>query len=217
MATNPMDATRRTFMKTAAGATALGALALPKSVHAGGSETLRVGLVGCGGRGAGAATDALKADPHAELVAVADTFADRAAEALKLIKSDKAAAERVRVEPDRVYTGFDGYKQLIDSGVDVVLLATPPHFRPEHLAYAVAAGKHCFVEKPIAVDVPGVKSVMESCRQAKDKGLAIVSGLCWRYDLGVRETMRRILEEQALGDIVAIESCYNGSGLWHRG
>jgi len=98
-----------------------------------------------------------------------------------------------------------------------VLLATPPHFRPEHLAYAVEKGKHCFVEKPVAVDVPGVKSVMESCRKAKEKNIAVVSGLCWRYDLGVREIMRRILEERVLGDIIAIESSYNANGLWHRG
>jgi predicted dehydrogenase len=210
------NSTRRTFIKTAAGASALSALAIPKSVHAASSETLRVGLVGCGGRGNGAAIDALKADPQAQLVAIADTFADRAEEGLKLIRGEKIIADRVAVTPDRIFTGFDGYKQVIDN-VDVVLLATPPHFRPQHLAYAVEKGKHCFVEKPIAVDVPGVKSVMESCRQAKEKGLAVVSGLCWRYDLGVREVMRRILEEKAIGDIVAIESSYNANGLWHRG
>jgi predicted dehydrogenase len=98
-----------------------------------------------------------------------------------------------------------------------VLLATPPHFRPEHLRYAVEQGKHSFVEKPIAVDVPGVEHVLESCRMAKQQSLAVVSGLCWRYDLGVRETMRQILEERAIGDIVAIESSYNANGLWHRG
>ena len=209
--------TRRSFLKAAAGATALGTLIVPKSVHAGAGETLRVGLVGCGGRGNSAAIDALKADPHAQLVAVADTFADRAADGLALIKGDASIADRVVVQPDRVFTGFDGYKQLIDSGVDVVLLATPPHFRPEHLRYAVAAGKHTFVEKPVAVDAPGVKSVMDSCRQAQEKGLAVVSGLCWRYHLGMRETIRRILEDKAIGDIVAIESSYNAGGLWHRG
>jgi predicted dehydrogenase len=211
------QASRRGFLRTATGAAAAGALVLPKTVHAAGANTLRVGLVGCGGRGNAAAIDALKADPHAELVAIADTFLDRAEEGLKLIRGQQSVADRVRVEPDRVFTGFDGYKHLIDSGVDVVLLATPPHFRPEHLAYAVEKGKHCFVEKPVAVDVPGVHRVMESCRQAKEKNLAVVSGLCWRYDLGVRETMRKILEERAIGDILAIESSYNANGLWHRG
>jgi predicted dehydrogenase len=135
---------------------------------------------------------------------------------LEQIRGEKAVADRVAVDDDHVFVGFDGYKQLIDN-VDVVLLATPPHFRPEHLAYAVEKGKHCFVEKPVAVDVPGVKSVMESCGKAKEKNIAVVSGLCWRYDLGVREIMRRILEERVLGDILAIESSYNANGLWHRG
>jgi myo-inositol 2-dehydrogenase/D-chiro-inositol 1-dehydrogenase len=217
MATDQASSTRRNFLKTAAGATAISAMTLPRTVHAGGTETLRVGLVGCGGRGNDAALDALKADPHAQLVAIADTFADRAAEGLALMKRQDKVADRVVVTPDRIFTGFDGYKQLIDSGVDVVLLATPPHFRPEHFQYAVAAGKHCFVEKPVAVDAPGVKSVMETCRLAKEKNLAVVSGLCWRYDLGVREIMRRIQEEKAIGDILAIESSYNANGLWHRG
>jgi predicted dehydrogenase len=106
---------------------------------------------------------------------------------------------------------------VIDCGVDVVLLATPPHFRPEHLRYAVEAGKHVFVEKPVAVDAPGVRHVEESCRMAAAKGLSIVSGLCWRYDLGVRATMQQILEEKSIGDVIAIESSYNAGTLWHRG
>jgi predicted dehydrogenase len=216
MSTFPSNESRRKFLKTTGGATALAAMAVPRMVHASSSETLRVGLVGCGGRGRGAAIDALKADPHAELVAIADTFTDFAQDGLNLIRGDAAVADRVRVEPDRVYIGFDGYKQLIDSDVDIVLLATPPHFRPEHLRYAVEKGKHCFVEKPIAVDVPGVQSVVESCKLAKEKNLAIVSGLCWRYDLGVREVMHKLLDERAIGDIVAIESSYNANGLWHR-
>jgi predicted dehydrogenase len=116
-----------------------------------------------------------------------------------------------------MFSGFDAYKQVVDSGVDVVLLAEPPHFRPQHLAYAIAAGKHAFVEKPIAVDAPGVRSVVESRQLAGRKGLAVVSGLCWRYDPGVQETMRHVIEDRAIGDIVAIRSCYNTGTLWHRG
>jgi len=220
MVDSSTEATRRGFLKTAArvgaGATALGVMAAPKAVHAASGDVLRVGLVGCGLRGRDAATDALKADPQARLVAIADTFADRAAEGLALIQRAEAVADRVAVEPDHIFTGFDAYKHVIDS-VDVVLLATPPHFRPEHLRYTVEKGKHSFVEKPVAVDAPGVRSVMESCRMANEKNLAVVSGLCWRYDFGVRETMRQILEEKAIGDIIAIESCYNANGLWHRG
>jgi predicted dehydrogenase len=219
MATNDSAATRRSFLQTSTGvgAAVLGALAMPRAVHAGVDETIRVGLVGCGGRGSGAAIDALAADPQAKLVAVADTFADKATEVLGLLKQDEKFGPQITVQPERVFVGFDAYKQLIDSGVDVVLLATPPHFRPQHLSYAVAAGKHCFVEKPVAVDAPGVREVMAACEEAKKKSLAIVSGLCWRYELGMRESVRQVLEEQAIGDVVAIESRYLTNGLWHRG
>jgi predicted dehydrogenase len=212
--------TRRTFLgntaQIGAGAAMLGSLAVPRSVHAAGTETLKVGLVGCGGRGTGAAMDALSSDGQTILVAVADTFADRAEESLKQLRGEKTIADRVQVTPENVFTGFDGYKQVVDS-CDVVLLATPPHFRPEHFAYVVEKGKHCFIEKPIAVDTPGIKSVMESSRKAKEKNLAVVSGLCWRYDHKVREVMRQILEQESIGEVVAIESSYNAGTLWHRG
>jgi predicted dehydrogenase len=211
--------TRRRFLRTSTtvGGALLGALAVPRSVHAGTDETIRVGLVGCGGRGMGAAIDALAADEQAKLVAVADTFADKAQGCVDSLKLDEKYGPRVAVEAERVFVGFDGYKQLIDSGVDVVLLATPPHFRPQHLAYAVANGKHCFVEKPVAVDAAGVRAVMQACEEAKKKSLSVVSGLCWRYELGMRESVRQVLEERAIGDVVAIESRYLANGLWHRG
>lgn len=210
------DSRRQFLQASAAGAAALGTLAIPKVAYAAGGDRLRVGLIGCGGRGSGAAINALRADPQAELVAVGDTFRDRAESALKNIRNDKGIADQVKVEPDAIFSDFDNYKKVVDN-VDVVLLATPPHFRPQHLAYAVEQGKHCFVEKPIAVDVPGVKSVQETCKKAEEKGLAIVSGLCWRYDSAVRETMQQIMDEKAIGDIVAIESSYNALTLWHRG
>lgn len=216
---SPIDQTRRVFLKTtgvSAGAAALGTALSAHAVHTGVDETLRVGLVGAGGRGTGAALDALAADPHAKLVAVGDTFRDRAEQCVTDLKSNEELGSRVSVDAEHIFSDFDNYKQVIDA-CDVVILTTPPHFRPLHLAYAVEQGKHSFVEKPIAVDAPGVRSVIETCRRAKEKNLAVVSGLCWRYDLGVRETMRRILEEKAIGDIVAIESSYNANTLWHRG
>jgi predicted dehydrogenase len=219
MTTDDTTRSRRSFLHTSTGvgAAVLGALAMPRAVHAGVDETIRVGLVGCGGRGSGAAIDALAADPQAKLVAIADTFADKAKEALEVMKLDEKYAPRIDVSPERVFVGFDAYKQLIDSGVDVVLLATPPHFRPAQFRYAVEAGKHCFVEKPVAVDAPGVREVLASCQLAKQKGLAVVSGLCWRYELGMRESVRQVLEEKAVGDVVAIESRYLTNELWHRG
>ena len=205
---------RRSFLKSSVAA--LGTLAVPQTVHAGVSEELKVGLIGCGNRGAGAASDALLADPLAKLTAVADVFPDAAQATLKKLQRHEKVGSRVTVTPEHVFTGFDAYRHLIDSGVDVVLLATPPHFRPAHLAYAVEQGKHTFVEKPVAVDVPGVHQVRKTCHLAREKGLAIVSGLCWRYDDGVRATIDKV-KNGAIGRIIAIESSYNTGSLWHRG
>lgn len=224
--TTPTDATRavslhsgtrRRFLKhSAAAAVGVAATRSPLVHAAQGSDVLRIGLIGCGGRGSGAAVDALHADPRAELVAVGDVFADQTERALGLITKDKEIADRVKVTPETTFTDFDNYRKVIDSGVDVVILATPPHFRPEHLEYVVAQGKHCFVEKPVAVDVPGLKRVQAACEQAKQKGLSIVSGLCYRYHGGVRDIMQKIRDEKAIGDLVAIESSYNAGTLWYR-
>ncbi len=211
--------TRREFLGSTAavGSAALAAApALGFGVHSGVDETVRVGLVGCGGRGTDAVGNALTADPQAVLVAVGDAFADRAERCLENLKAESEFAPRVRVDPAQVHSGFDSYRGVIDA-CDVVLLASPPHFRPRHFRYAVEQGRHAFVEKPVAVDAPGVRSVMESCREAERKGLSVVSGLCWRYDSGVRETVRRLVEDRAVGEIVAIESSYNSGPLWHRG
>ncbi|QDT70032.1 Glycosyl hydrolase family 109 protein 1 precursor [Planctomycetes bacterium MalM25] len=220
MAEQTQNSTRRGFLQQSAavGSTVavLSASPLAYGAHTGVDETLRVGLVGCGGRGRGAAIDALSADKNTKLVAVGDAFADRAASGLAAIEFDESVADRVTVDADHTFSGFDAFKKVIDADVDVILLATPPHFRPEHLAYAVEKGKHVFVEKPISVDMPGAESVASTCEIAAQKGLSIVSGLCWRYDLGVRETMRRI-QEGAIGDLIAIESNYNSGTLWHRG
>jgi predicted dehydrogenase len=151
------------------------------------------------------------------IVAVGDAFADFAQGSVDKLRRLDNYKDRVQVAPDHIFSGFDAYKQVIDSGVDVVILAEPPHFRPKHLAYAVEKGKHAFVEKPVAVDAPGVRSIIDTCNKAKEKNLAVVSGLCWRYHPGVRETVRRIVEDKAIGDIVAIQSTYNGGTLWHRG
>ncbi len=215
------SSTRREFLKSSAAAAAvLGSAASThgetSGVHAGVDETLRVGLVGCGGRGAGAVLNALTADPHTKLVAVGDTFRDRADQCLSDLRGNEKFGSRMVVDADHVFTDFDNYKHVIDA-CDVVILATPPHFRPQHLRYAVEKGRHAFVEKPVAVDAPGLRHIMETCRLARERDMSIVSGLCWRYDLGVRETMRRILEEKAIGDIVSIESSYNTGAVWHRG
>ncbi len=206
---------RRTFLMQGAGATAAVAAAatldLASVAHAAGSDRLRVGLVGCGGRGTGAAEQALTADKGVALVAMADAFPDRIAESLSALKGSPVA-DRVDVPRDRQFAGFDAYKPVID-GSDVVLLTTPPGFRPIHLAYAVSKGVHAFVEKPVAVDAPGVRAVLASIDEARSKGLSLVSGLCWRYHNPRRETIQRV-RDGAIGKVVAIETTYNSDGVW---
>ena len=184
----------------------------------GGSEMLKVGLVGCGGRGTGAAVNALRADPNVKLWALADTFSDHLESSLSSLASSEDAAglaDKIDVPPERRFVGWDGYRRVIEC-CDVVLLATSPHFRPLHLAAAVEAGRHTFVEKPIATEAAGIRSVWDSCQRARAKGLSVVSGLCYRYEHKKRETLKRI-HDGALGEIVAMHTTYNASALWHRG
>ena len=158
------QASRRQFLKDSAIATGavVGTLSMADRVHAAGSDRLRVGLIGCGNRGSGAALDALKADQGVRLVAMGDLFSDRLESSLKNLS--KEADVDIEVPSERRFVGFDAFQRVIDCGVDVVILATPPQFRPTHLQAAVAANKHCFVEKPVAVDAPGVRSVLATCR-----------------------------------------------------
>lgn len=207
---------RRDFLRTSTTLAAGAALAqaIATKAYAAGNEVLRVGLVGCGGRGTGAAVQALNADPNAKLVAMADAFKDKLDASLSGLKKD-AVGKKVEVDAEHQFTGFDGYKKLIGSGVDVVLLATSPHFRPMHLKACVDAGKHVFCEKPVAVDAPGVRSVLATCEEAKKKDLSIVSGLCYRYQPAKRETMARV-HEGAIGEIKALHCAFNIGGLWKR-
>ena len=183
--------------------------------HPGGRGKLRVGLVGCGGRGTGAAANALRADPETELVALGDTFADQIAACLVSLTETPDVAARVHVDEDHRFVGFDAYRGVIESS-DVVLLATPPHFRPLHVRAAVEAKKHLFVEKPVATDPAGVRSMMASAASAREQRLAFVTGLCYRYENKKRETLRRV-HAGDIGTIRAIQTTYNTGGLWHRG
>jgi len=211
-----LGVSRRGFLRaSAAGAGAAAALSLARGAHAAGSDILRVGLIGCGGRGAGAAVNALTAEPGTRLVALADAFPEAVAGALERIK--QAVPERgqqIAVGRERCFAGFDAYQKLIASGVDVVLLATPSHFHPIHMKAGIEAGKHVFCEKPHAVDAPGVRTVLAVAEEARRKNLSLVSGLCARYNLGYRETVRRILDG-AIGDIIAIQESYLAGASFH--
>jgi len=211
------QSSRRDFMKRSgaliAGAAAFNVLSARASQAAEHGEILRVGLIGCGGRGTGAARQALLADPNTVLVALGDAFSDRVDDALSKLKVGDLA-DRVLVDEDHKFSGFDNYQHVIDA-CDVVVLAAPPAFRPRHLAAAIEGGCHVFCEKPVAVDGPGVRSVLASCKIAESKGLSVVSGLCYRYSFAKQDTIKRI-HDGALGQILTMQTTYNTGGLWHH-
>ncbi|HAN97694.1 MAG TPA: oxidoreductase [Planctomycetaceae bacterium] len=209
---------RRQFVKGASAAAVAGSLvaatAAQARVHNSVDDTLKVALIGCGGRGTGAAVNAVRADENAKITVLCDAFPDRIEHTKQVLANQ--IPNQFEVADDHCFSGFDGYKQVMASDVDVVLLCSTPAFRPAHLAAAVEAGKHIFCEKPVAVDSPGVRSVLETSKKAEEKGLCLVSGLCWRYDLGVVETMNRIFDG-AIGEVKAIQENYLTGTLWHRG
>ena len=205
---------RRQFLRNSAivGGILAAPAILPGNLFAGtNSETLKVGLIGCGGRGSGAANQALKADPNVVLTAMGDAFDDRLQGSLRELQA--AVPGQVKVTPDKCFVGLDAYQKVIDSGVDVVLLATPPGFRPQHLKAAIAAGKHVFCEKPMATDAPGVRTVLEAVEQARQKKLSLVAGFCYRYNSGVRAIMEKI-HSGAIGDVRALYTTYNPGYVW---
>lgn len=209
------ETNRRAFLKRSTALTAAAAVApyviVRPRAYAANSDTLKVGLVGCGGRGTGAASQALHGDKNVVLHALGDIFEDRLKGCLGQLK--KEHAERTMVTPDTSFVGFDAIDKVLASGVDVVLLATPPGFRPYHLRKCVEAGKHVFTEKPMATDGPGVRMVLEAAALAKQKKLALTSGFCWRYNPAERQIMQRIHDGQ-IGTPMALQSTYNTGSLW---
>lgn len=212
----PVKKERRDFLKSTS-ALLIGGAVLPlgfsQPAFASKSNVLKVGLIGCGGRGTGAAVQALKADPNAVLTCMADTFQDHLENSYNAVS--KANPEQVKVDKEHQFVGFDAYQKVLDSDVDVVLLTTPPAFRPGHFKAAIEAGKHVFCEKPVAVDAPGVRSVLESARKAKEKGLAVVSGFTFRYDFPKRALFERVNNGQ-VGEVLTVNTVRNGGGLWSK-
>jgi predicted dehydrogenase len=214
---------RRQFLKTGAAASLLPLLGSITPAFAAGSDRVRIGLVGCGGRGIGAVRNCLAADPSVQLVAIGDAFADRVDAAMTEFTQGGGnetrpplPADQFAVSRERCFTGFDAYKQVINSGIDLVLLVTPPHFRPQHLQAAIETGVHVFMEKPVAVDPVGARLVMQLADIAAQKKLAIVAGTQRRHSADYLETMARI-KDGAIGELTG-GSCYWMQGaLWHRG
>jgi myo-inositol 2-dehydrogenase / D-chiro-inositol 1-dehydrogenase len=209
MPKNQQLSARREFLKQATGAVGASFVSgFPAIISAQTiTKAIKVGLVGCGGRGTGAATQALQADDQAELTAVADTDQLQIDKSLATLKAVSKISERVKVDQGQQFVGLDAYKKVIDSGVDVVLLATPPGFRPPHLAACVDANKHVFCEKPVSTDATGIRWVLETSEKAKQKNLSLVSGFCWRYSNMIQDTFQQIFNG-AIGRPVAYHATY---------
>ena len=194
-----MPVSRRQFLGACAALSAA-----PAGVHAAGSDTIRVGMIGCGGRCTEAATQAMSADPGVRLVAMADILIDRVHEKRKQLKEKYPG--QVSVDNDHCFAGFDAYRHVIDS-VDVVLIANAAKFHPLHMMAALHAGRHVFVEKPHAIDPAGIRVVRAACDLAREKGLSVLSGLQSRYWRGYRETIERV-HDGAIGNIIAIQETW---------
>lgn len=214
---------RRNFLKASAVAGATLATNLASAHAAGGAEIIKVGLIGCGGRGRGAVKNILQAEeaingknPKIEIVAVADVFEDRAKAAARDFANPKHKeygpfAASVKINPDTTFGGFDAYQKLLAAGVDLVILATPPGFRPYHLEAAVKANKHIFCEKPVAVDATGIRKCFELVDESKKRNIAIVAGTQRRHQKGYLETIKRI-HDGAIGKVISTRVAWNSGG-----
>ena len=207
--TLPTAPDRRQFITAATATAAAGALAgVAKAEAIGPDKKIKVGFVGTGGRGTGAALQALSADDNIELYAVADLFQEKIDKSLEQLNKSKALEGKISVPPERQFVGLDAYQRVLDSDVDVILLTTTPGFRPLHLRAAVEAGKHVFAEKPMAVDAAGVRHVYETLEMAKDMPISIVAGFCWRYSPSRVAAYKKVMEDGMIGDITSVYATY---------
>jgi predicted dehydrogenase len=205
---------RRDFLKTTAAASLAAAIPGSLGLHAQGSDTIRIGVMGTGGRGTGAAVDAVNSSPGVEIVALFDPFQDRIDGSLKTLREKVPAA--VKVKPETCFTGLDGYKKLLAvKEINYVILAAPPGFRPIQLKAAVEAGKNIFMEKPVAVDPAGVRSIIASSALAAEKGLSVVAGTQRRHQKKYLEVMKRV-HDGAIGELVGGQCYWNQGDLWVR-
>lgn len=205
------EPTRRSFVKSAAGAAAVSAaIGFPSiTLGAPNDKKLKIGVVGTGGRGGGAMLNAMAADDNVELYSMGDLYIEEAEKKLEMVRKSSISQGKLSDSLNsRIFGGIDSYKKVIDSGVDVILLTTPPAFRPTHFKAAVDAGIHAFVEKPCATDIAGVKDFLATAEIAKEKGLSVLCGFCYRYSQQGRALFDRIHGGE-IGDILSIHSTYN--------
>jgi predicted dehydrogenase len=207
---------RRHFLAQSAGLSAglAGGLTLARSAHAAGSDELKIALVGVGGRGKGAASDALSSDGPIKLVALADVFEQKLESGLRTLQTVEAIKDRIDVPREHMFAGFDSYRKILELDIDLVLLCTPPAFRPLQYAAAVAAGKHVFMEKPCCVDGPGFRKVMAANKLADDKDLKVVVGLQRRHQASYQKGIKRVHDGE-VGDIVTIRTYFNMPSRGH--
>lgn len=215
---NPQSSvpSRRSFVKAAGVTTASVAAAsqIARTAHAQGSDEIRFVVIGCGGRGTGAAQNIMNTKGNVKLVGIADAFGKKAEQAIKVLS--RKYPDKVDVPADRIFTDLDGYKAAIDLDCDLVVIATPPAFKPQQFEYAVNKGRHIFMEKPVASDATGVKRVLAAVEESKKKNLMVGIGLQRRHEPQYMETVQR-LHDGAIGDIIALRVYWNGGGIWHRG
>ena len=208
---------RRDFLgaSAVAGAALAGGLSLARSAHAAGSDVIKVALIGCGGRGSGAIRDCLSADEAVRVVAVADAFEEKARLAAEGLRNEEKFAGRVDLPPERVFAGLDAYQKALAAGIDMIVTATPPGFRPMIYAAAINAGKHVFMEKPCCVDAPGFRQLIQTNKLAEEKGLKVGVGFQRRHSPNYIETIKRI-HDGAIGKLMYLRAYYNTSGIWNR-
>jgi myo-inositol 2-dehydrogenase/D-chiro-inositol 1-dehydrogenase len=218
---HPPKLNRRDFVKTsslAAGGFMLAPSMMSAKAHIAVDDVIKIGLIGCGGRGTGAAVQALSTSQNVRLIAMADAFSDRLEDSYKQIQGElethEISPDRLDVPEEHKFVGFDAYKGVIDQA-DVLLIATPPGFRPIHFEAAVKAGKHIFMEKPLAVDAPGVRKILETAELAKQKKLNVVVGLQRHYQTKYQKWVE-MLHEGVIGDITASRVYWNSQGVWVR-
>lgn len=200
-------------MKASAAGLAVSALPRAAWAHAGGSDTIRVGVIGCGGRGTGAAMNALQADPAVRIVAMGDLFKDRLDGSRQYLSQHEQFGSHVEATDEQCFVGFDAYEQVIAQKPDYVILATPPHFRPIHFKAAIAAGLHVFMEKPVAVDPTGIRTVIASGEDGAKRGLCVVAGTQRRHEACYLDAMKQV-RSGAIGDVVSARCYWNQGGLW---
>jgi len=211
--------TRRRFLKTSTQVTAMAGLSVATQAYGAGNDRIRVGLVGCGGRGTGAARDALMAGPNIELVAMGDIFKAKVDNSLtrltRILRDEPAKKNSIKVKPDHCFAGLDAYKKVIDSDIDYVLLCTPPGFRPDHIEYAVKKGVHIFAEKPCATDAPGVRRILALENEMKRKGIGLLAGFNSRHVFHYADMVKAIHNGQ-LGDVMSLYAYFNTGNIWYR-